>query len=161
VALSAFPAPWSDPTRRPDVPPRHAPRAAALLLPGTPGECAEARRFTVRTLAAWDLGHLADDARTVVGELTANAVRHAGTRHPLTAAEGEIRLRVTLRAAHLLIAVTDRGDDLPAYPGPAGDLDTAGRGLRVVEALSDHWGWTRYRPSGKTVWAQLPLRARI
>ncbi|MEU7321805.1 ATP-binding protein [Streptomyces griseoviridis] len=160
MALSAFPTPWSDPTGRPNVPPRHTPRAAALLLSGTSHECAEARRFTVRTLAAWESEHLADDARTVVGELTANAVRHARAHRPLDTAEAEIRLKLTLRPAHLLISVTDHGDDLPAYPPPAGDLDTAGRGLRVVEALSDHWGWTRYRPTGKTVWALLPLRPR-
>lgn len=137
-----------------------------LILPATPRECAEARRFAERTLVAWDSGRLRDDARAVVGELTANAVLHGRPHHPADsadpadAADLEIRLKLTLRPGHLLVAVTDRGAALPVRPGSAGPLDTAGRGLHVVEALSDHWGWTRYRPTGKTVWAMLPTRTR-
>lgn len=32
-----------------------------------------------------------------------------------------------------------------------------GRGLLLVEALASRWGTTPYPPSGKTVWACLPL----
>jgi len=36
-----------------------------------------------------------------------------------------------------------------------------GRGLRIVDALSEHWGWTRRALAGKTVWAMLPTRRRV
>jgi two-component sensor histidine kinase len=100
----------------------------------------------------------------VVTELLANAVLHAapdptaarpGPPRPL--AESEIWLKLSLRrSAHLVCAVTDPSDHPPVYPHTSDPFDEHGRGLRIIDALSEHWGWTRRHPMGKTVWAMLP-----
>ncbi|MDQ0688030.1 hypothetical protein QF032_007069 [Streptomyces achromogenes] len=138
---------------------RDSPRTAALHLAGSEEGFAQARDFTHRTLDCWSLGHCGDDAITVVTELAANAVLHAlphsGTdRFP-------VRLRLTLRRSHLVCAVTDPSDSLPVCPQSTDDLLEHGRGLHIIEALSEHWGWTRRFPVGKTVWAMLPTHPSI
>ncbi|MEW2048211.1 ATP-binding protein [Streptomyces sp. NPDC005476] len=138
------------------VPVRDAPRTAALHLMGSRAGFARAREFTQRTLDCWSLGHCTDDAVTVVTELAANAVLH-GLPDSSTD-EFHVRLRLTLRRSHLVCAVTDPSDSLPVYPHGADDLLEHGRGLHIVEALSEHWGWTRRAPVGKTVWAMLVTR---
>ncbi|WP_256096327.1 ATP-binding protein [Streptomyces sp. LUP30] len=135
---------------------RDSPRTAALNLTGSREEFAQARDFTHRTLDCWSLNHCSDDAVTVVTELAANAVLHA---LPHTSAdEFRVRLRLTLRRSHLVCAVTDPSDSLPVYPHAGDNLLEHGRGLHIIEALSEHWGWTRRCPVGKTVWAMLPTR---
>ncbi|MEU4876148.1 MULTISPECIES: ATP-binding protein [Streptomyces] len=135
---------------------RDSPRTAALELVGSREEFARARDFTHRTLGCWSLDHCRDDAVTVVTELAANAVLH-GLPHA-SADRLRVRLRLTLRRSHLVCAVTDPSDSLPVYPCTGDDLLEHGRGLHIVEALSEHWGWTRRCPVGKTVWAMLPTR---
>ncbi|MEV5486729.1 ATP-binding protein [Streptomyces bobili] len=135
-------------------------RTAVLHLSGSREGFAEARDFTHRTLDGWSLEHCADDALTVVTELAANAVLHALPDPPQDA--GDVRLRLSLRRSHLVCAVTDPSDDLPVYPHAGEDpLLEHGRGLHMIEALSEHWGWTRRSPVGKTVWAMLPTRTHI
>ncbi|MEU3611813.1 ATP-binding protein [Streptomyces sp. NPDC006872] len=135
-----------------------SPRTAALHLTGSRDGFAQARDFTHRTLDCWSLGHCGDDAVVVVTELAANAVLHA-LPHPWVD-EFHARLRLTLRRSHLVCAVTDPSDNLPVYPHSADALLEHGRGLQIVEALSEHWGWTRRSPVGKTVWAMLPTHHR-
>ncbi|MDQ0584896.1 ATP-binding protein [Streptomyces rishiriensis] len=137
---------------------RDSPRTAALYLMGSREGFAQARDFTQRTLDCWSLERCTDDAVTVVTELAANAVLH-GLPHTSTD-EFPVRLRLTLRRAHLVCAVTDPSDRLPVHSRAAGDLLEHGRGLHIIEALSEHWGWTRRSPAGKTVWAMLPTRPR-
>jgi anti-sigma regulatory factor (Ser/Thr protein kinase) len=135
---------------------RGSDRTAVLHLRGSREGFAEARDFTHRTLDAWSLDHCADDAVTVVTELAANAVLH-GLPHTCSD-DFDVRLRLTLRRSHLVCAVTDPSDGLPVCPQAGDDLLEHGRGLHIVEALSEHWGWTRRPPVGKTVWAMLPTR---
>ncbi|MEU0222423.1 ATP-binding protein, partial [Streptomyces sp. NPDC006265] len=52
-----------------------------------------------------------------------------------------------------------RADDHPPVYAPTGaSLDEHGRGLCIVDALSEEWGWAPTPPVGKTVWARLPTR---
>ncbi|MEV6612878.1 ATP-binding protein [Streptomyces sp. NPDC051051] len=135
---------------------RDSPRTAVLHLSGCREGFAAARDFTHRTLDGWSLEHCADDALTVVTELAANAVLHALPDPSEDSAD--VRLRLSLRRSHLVCAVTDPSDDLPVYPRAGDPLLEHGRGLHIIEALSEHWGWTRRCPVGKTVWAMLPTR---
>ncbi|MFD1271216.1 ATP-binding protein [Streptomyces kaempferi] len=118
---------------------------------------AQARDFTRRTLGRWALGDRGDDAALVVTELATNAVLHAVARPG--ADQTGVWLKLTLRRAHLVCAVTDQSDSPPVCPRTDGALEVHGRGLRIVEALSEHWGWT-LSPAGKTVWAMLPALPR-
>ncbi|WP_406437607.1 ATP-binding protein [Streptomyces sp. NBC_01613] len=163
MSLSAHPAPRFGPTALPVEragrgPRRTAPRTASLRLSGTGRGCAQAREFTDRTLGHWELDQCRDDALTVISELAANAMLHARLCDATDDDEAvsEVWVKLTLRSAHLVCAVTDQSDSLPRCPDKVGPLQEHGRGLLIVEALSQHWGWTRYTPRGKTVWAMLP-----
>jgi anti-sigma regulatory factor (Ser/Thr protein kinase) len=114
---------------------------------------ARARSFTRDTLRVWSLDHRCDDATLVVTELAANAATHAAARTP---GAPEIRLGFLLDPAHLLLTVSDHDDNPPVYaPTPGSSLEEHGRGLGIVDALSEDWGWTPNPPAGKTVWARL------
>ena len=132
---------------------------AALRLSGSRAGCAQAREFTERVLKDWELSRYRDDALTVVSELAANAVLHTRRHDEGEDSGSEVWLKLTRRPAHLVCAVTDQGDTLPGAAHRAGPLEERGRGLFIVEALSQHWGWTRYAPRGKTVWAMLSTGA--
>jgi anti-sigma regulatory factor (Ser/Thr protein kinase) len=129
-----------------------------VRLDSTEAGCAEARDFTRRTLDAWALDHCSDDALTVVTELAANAVVHAVPQAPSD--EPGVWLKLSLRRAHLVCAVTDPSNVLPVFPRTSDPLQEDGRGLLIVDALSEHWGWTWRSPVGKTVWAMLSARPR-
>ncbi|MFE5816945.1 ATP-binding protein [Streptomyces sp. NPDC056479] len=147
--------------------PRTSPRAVALRLVGAEQGCGQARDFVRRTLDAWELDHCGPDALTVVTELLANAVLHAvphcpARSGPHPSAEPEVWLKLSLRRpAHLVCAVIDPSDHPPVYPHTSDPLDEHGRGLRIIDALSEHWGWTRRHPMGKTVWAMLPTGEQV
>ena len=124
--------------------------SAVVLLPYTPSSVALARRDLVSDLAAAGIHEQAvGDAALVVSELLSNAIRHAA---PLTGAQ----VRVTWSLDHdaLRIAVSDAGDGpLPQVTEPAPGAP-GGRGLGIVESLSDRWGVLR-EDGMTTVWAQL------
>ncbi|MGW2834564.1 ATP-binding protein [Streptomyces sp. NPDC001286] len=136
-----------------------APRTVQLSLSGDLTGCGQARAFTERALLDWGLDQCIDDALTVVSELTANAMLHARRCEAGGEGETDVRLRLTRRPAHLVCAVTDRSDAVPVSPHAPDSFQEHGRGLFMVDALAQHWGWTRYTPSGKTVWAILPTEA--
>jgi hypothetical protein len=167
VPLPAHAAPSLGPSASPaertapaGVPPLNAPRTATLRLSGTDQGRIQARDFVERTLADWELDRCRADALTIVTELAAGAVRDTVADSPGDETAPEVWLKLTLRPAHLVCAVTDRSRSLPRYPLANGPLKEHGRGLHLVDALSEHWGWTRYAPTGKTVWAMLPTRSR-
>ncbi|MFF4259161.1 ATP-binding protein [Streptomyces sp. NPDC001663] len=147
-----------DRTAPPVAPLRGAPTTATLRLSGTDQECAQARAFTQGALSRWQLDHCRDDALSIVSELVGNAVLHARPGSPTDEGEPGVWLKLTVRPAHLVCAVTDQGSTLPICPRTTGSLHEHGRGLHIVEALSEHWGWTRSAPTGKTVWAMLSTR---
>jgi anti-sigma regulatory factor (Ser/Thr protein kinase) len=110
-----------------------------------------ARRFTRSTLKEWGLAGLADDAEVIVGEFVANAVSHAsrgtGTGQP-------IGLRLLRRTGEVMCAVLDPSDCAPVLRAPD-QTEEAGRGLQMVDQLSDVWGWSPVTGRGKAVWAIL------
>jgi anti-sigma regulatory factor (Ser/Thr protein kinase) len=110
-----------------------------------------ARRFTRNTLRDWGLTALADDAEAIVGEFVANAVSH-GAR---SAGSGQpIGLRLLRRTGEVMCAVLDSCERAPVLRIPD-RTEEAGRGLQMVDALSDVWGWSPVTGRGKAVWAIL------
>ncbi|MGW1625496.1 ATP-binding protein [Streptomyces sp. NPDC002172] len=114
----------------------------------------QARTFTHRTACHWSLDHLSNGAATVVTELAANAVTHAVPQAP----DGEAVAWLTLRldADHLMCAVTDPSGRPPVYPRVTDSSEENGRGLCIVEAVSEDRGRVRHSPAGRTFWAPLP-----
>jgi anti-sigma regulatory factor (Ser/Thr protein kinase) len=129
--------------------------SAALLVSCSAAGFSRARAFTRETLGCWSLGHRSDDATLVITELAANAAAHAVPR-PAAGGTDEVWLGLAFDPTHLLVTVSDPGDEPPAYtPDDVTALREHGRGLYIVDALAQEWGWTSRPPAGKTVWAKL------
>ncbi|MFE7173167.1 SpoIIE family protein phosphatase [Streptomyces sp. NPDC057616] len=108
------------------------------------------RRFTRRTLRAWGVSR--DDADAVlliVSELVTNALVHT---------DGQVRLDLTLLDNRVRVSVADSSPRTPVKPTSIGWEATGGRGILLVEAMSDTWG-TVPVSGGKQVWAEVPLSA--
>jgi hypothetical protein len=114
-----------------------------------------ARRLTRNALREWDLTLLADDAETIVTELVANAVTHGARLLPhRKPAEENLGLRLLRPSGVVICAVLDPSDSAPVPRAPGG-VEEAGRGLQLVDAISDVWGWSPVAGRGKAVWAIL------
>lgn len=103
-----------------------------------------ARRFIRASLADAGADDWSEVAELVVSELVTNAVVHAGT--PVGLAVWPCRRGVR-------VEVADGSLRLPATRDYAATAAT-GRGLHMVEQLSDRWG-ARPRNDGKVVWFEL------
>lgn len=108
----------------------------------------QARNFVTRHLVDHRLFYLVDPVRLVASELATNAVVHAHTsfRVALTALDHTVLLRVQ--------------DDSPALPSrrthPA--MATSGRGLEIVDMVSQDWGIDHDAAGSKSVWASFAIR---
>ena len=134
-----------------------APAVATCTLTATAQAARAARKFTRSTLTEWGLPALADDAEAIVAEFVANAVSHAArTAVGSRAAVGAqaVGLRLLRRTGEVMCAVLDPSDSAPILRKPS-KTDEAGRGLQMVDALSDVWGWSPVTGRGKAVWAIL------
>ncbi|NUP14626.1 MAG: ATP-binding protein [Streptomyces sp.] len=94
---------------------------------------------------------LADTAELLASELVGNAVRHA---------KGPAALRVRWSGGVLRIGAWDANPEPPEPPRDLAQLGEAeeGRGLAMVRACADLWGWqplTRNGNRGKYVWCEL------
>ncbi|WP_242433084.1 ATP-binding protein, partial [Streptomyces sp. Root264] len=114
-----------------------------------PEAARHARRFTRRSLRGWGVADTAMDAALlVVSELVTNALVHT---------DGPVRLDFTLIDRRLRVAVTDASPRTPFQPTDPGWEATGGRGILLVEAVSDSWG-TVPVSGGKQVWSELLLQ---
>lgn len=121
-------------------------------LPATAAAVACAREQVCRVLAEWELTGMADDAAMVVSEIVTNAVLH-------TVSTG-LTCWVWREDGRVLVQVGDQGSDrtVPVMRRAADD-DEGGRGLLLVDALSDEWGYSG-RGDGCVVWAVLAAPRR-
>jgi hypothetical protein len=120
-----------------------------------------ARGHTRLVLSEWGLSDFSDPAEQVVSELVTNAVTASGqligSRFGGRWSPGAPPVRLWLLSDYstVLVEVWDGSDRMPEPQ----DLDPEGehgRGLWLVEALSEDWG--AFRPahaSGKVTWAAL------
>ncbi|MFF6914026.1 ATP-binding protein [Streptomyces sp. NPDC012466] len=163
----AFPAgppsvtPYGNPPSLPETLPQFSgvlSASAALRVECSREGFARARTFTRDTLHGWSLDHRCDDTTLVITELAANAATHAAPVASGTPGVPEIRLGFLLDPAHLLVTVSDPDDTPPVYAPTGSSLEEHGRGLCIVDALSEEWGWSPSPPAGKTVWARLSTR---
>jgi hypothetical protein len=124
-----------------------------------------ARRYATAEFQSWHVpADTVDNAITIISELAANALRHAAlkpeaeaeppTGRPVASA---CTLVLQLWPAYLLILVCDEDRRLPVLRHPSRDAES-GRGLQLVDELSEAWGYALPEPAaGKVVWAQIML----
>jgi Histidine kinase-like ATPase domain len=138
-ALDPVPAGWASP-----------PRIATRLLGAGPGSVRAARDFTVATLHRWGAAERSSDIALVMSELLTNALRHAGSGD--TGPRRPVWLGLLQPGPCVLCAVADPSEAAPT-PQTPGSLAETGRGLHIICALSDQWGYTAPSETGKVVWA--------
>lgn len=137
-----------------------APSVMALALTPGPQPAREARRFTRSTFGRWGLDPLVDDAEVIVAEFVANAICHAAIdpaeseNRSAARVDPRIGLRLFRRVGEVMCAVLDPSDTAPVLKAPPQEAE-CGRGLQLVDALSDVWGWSPVVGRGKAVWAIL------
>jgi len=126
--------------------------SSALEFAPLPTAVPCARLHAIHVLHEWGLRDLADDAQMIVSELITNAIdvsRLLPERPPVS-------LRLLAGEKSLLIEVWDHSP-LDLEPREADADDECGRGLTVVAALADRWGWERTGSHRKVVWAELDV----
>ena len=103
-------------------------------------------------LHEWQQSRLIDTAELVACELVTNAIAATRASDCLC----PVRLRLASDGSRALILVSDSSPDPPRRINAVCDTES-GRGLLLVEALSNSWGWyaTREHGTTKTVWAEL------
>lgn len=107
----------------------------------------DTRHFVQAKLAEWAVDDdTAETAVLLASELVTNAVRHG---------HGDVRLRLRRACDALYIEVDDDGSASPDRRH-ADINDEGGRGLQLVEALSEAWG-ARPLDHGKSVWCAIKL----
>lgn len=132
--------------------PETEPWEYTLYIPNDVRAVTVSRRTLRLILTLHGLINLVDTAELLAAELVSNAVRHT---------KGPAALRVCWSAGVLRIGAWD-ADPEPPEPSrpldqPAG-LGEDGRGLALVRACADLWGWqplSRHGNRGKYVWCEL------
>ncbi|PIM66730.1 ATP-binding protein [Streptomyces sp. JV178] len=121
-----------------------------LHIPHDPRAVTVSRRTLRLILTMHGLPALLDTAELLATELIANAVLHT---------KGPAALRVRWTGGALWIGAWDGDPQPPAPPVRSGEpYVEAGRGLALVRACTNTWGWqpsSRFGQSGKYVWCEL------
>lgn len=128
------------------------PTVEEVRLPSLPESAATARRIArCVVLRHWLLGpQVAEDVVLLVSELVGNAVRHTGAR--------AFGVRMHRRRGRIRIEVRDPSRGLPCLM-PVQELDESGRGIFLVDKLSDRWG-VDLLPRGKNTWFEIRVADR-
>ena len=130
-----------------------------LELAALPSAVPCARLHARQVLWEWGLHVLTDTAELIVSELVTNAISASqgltGSQYAGHWMPGTPPLRLWLHGdpQRIVIQVWDANDQAPTRQAKELDAES-GRGLLLVEALSEAWG--SYRPhesTGKVVWA--------
>ncbi|WP_374106356.1 ATP-binding protein [Streptomyces sp. TRM70350] len=129
------------------IPPAYlAPRPVQYRMNLAVGEhsARHIRRIVRSLLAEWEMPDLTDAVELGVTELVANVVRHVPDR------------RCTLLVMRLptgaRLEVADGSDQLPSVPFGLSPESESGRGLLLLDAVTDKWGVDMRADGGKTVW---------
>lgn len=122
-----------------------------------------ARLHTRMVVKEWGLSELADTSELVVSELATNAL--IASAHPDGSPRYEhdlagmpvIQLRLFSDRVRLVVAVWDTHPNPPIARQATAEQEH-GRGLVLVEALSERWSWGVVQGwRGKVVWAELGM----
>jgi anti-sigma regulatory factor (Ser/Thr protein kinase) len=114
-----------------------------MVLAASPVSASKARDFVCFHLVEHHEVDLVDDVRLVVSELATNAVAHAQTPFVVT---------LSLADQLVLVVIQDTSTSVPVRRSPE-VTDLSGRGLMIVELLSQDWGTHTDAEGTKSVWA--------
>ncbi|WP_089008455.1 ATP-binding SpoIIE family protein phosphatase [Micromonospora viridifaciens] len=121
-------------------------RSASMEVPAEPTAPSRVRHWMSAQLAEWQVPEaLIGAAVLCTSELTTNALLHAGTA---------ARVEIDLSAERLLVSVADSGTRGQVTRAQTDTLSSRGRGLGLIEELSDAWG-TDPTVRGSTVWFEI------
>jgi serine phosphatase RsbU (regulator of sigma subunit)/anti-sigma regulatory factor (Ser/Thr protein kinase) len=123
-------------------------RTVLTVAQAEPERVADARNQLRELLHDWASDDQIDSAVLLVSEMVTNVLVH-------TDAEALLVAEMTGKAGsrRIRVEVTDRSDALPHKRQP-GELASSGRGLMLMELLSDAWG-VDPRGEGKSIWFEL------
>jgi anti-sigma regulatory factor (Ser/Thr protein kinase) len=105
-----------------------------------------ARELVAKHLPRWGLAALVEDAQIVASELVTNAVKCASC--------GTVGFALKCSGDVLCVEVQDSSPTEPVLR-QAGSEEESGRGLQLVEFLSDTWGFHWNSHGTKTTWCSL------
>src|SRR5262249_6331511 len=128
------------------------PRVSLLQLGAMPTAVGCGRGHARFVLMEWGLDYLVDDAVLITSELLTNALQASRTLGNST----PIALRLLANDEQLIIEAWDQWVENYHLKRTPGD-DEHGRGLAVINALSNRWGTGRLSDDYKVVWAALLL----
>ncbi|WP_418955634.1 ATP-binding protein [Streptomyces tritici] len=131
-------------------------RHCTVEFQALPSRIGQVRRIVSAHLRYWHLDALIDHAALGLTELLTNVHRHAQPDKKCT-------VEVELLMDRLTVSVQDHDPRLPSDTAGADSGDgeasdpyaTSGRGLAIVEAVSESWG-VRPKGTGKVIWFTLP-----
>ncbi|KUL32803.1 ATP-binding protein, partial [Streptomyces regalis] len=125
-----------------------------LYIPHDPRAVAISRRTLAHILTTHHLPTLIEPAQLLASELLTNALRH-------TTGPAALKLRHSGRSFRLGAWDTDPTPPTENLSTSEGD-DETGRGLHLIHAYADDWGWFQIngpgadgRGHGKYVWCEL------
>jgi len=132
------------------------PRRSSLGLGALPSAVPCARLHARQVLWEWGLSEVAEIAELLVSELVTNAVQAAQA----TVSDMPVNVRLSANRDRLLVEVWDSNVQPPVprvLENGLPEIDAeSGRGLFLVETLSERWGWYPTRnPVGKVIWCEL------
>ncbi|WP_078843880.1 SpoIIE family protein phosphatase [Streptomyces albus] len=121
------------------------------VAPADPESLATARHMLREAVRAWGVTDRADDIELVADELITNSLLHTDGGAVVTV------LMLPGPESRLRLEVQDRSSGWPRRRQP-GDAGTSGRGLLLVDMLTDVWG-VESRGPGKAVWCEFGTAA--
>ncbi|SCG76173.1 SpoIIE family protein phosphatase [Micromonospora inositola] len=125
-------------------------RSARMEVPAEPTAPSRVRHWMTAQLTEWRVPEAVVGAAVLcTSELTTNALLHAGTA---------ARVEIDLSAERLLVSVADSGTRGTVTRAQTDTLSSRGRGLGLIEELSDAWG-TDPTVRGSTVWFEILIAA--
>ncbi|MEU1688824.1 SpoIIE family protein phosphatase [Micromonospora sp. NPDC005707] len=121
-------------------------RSAGMEVPAEPTAPSRVRHWMTAQLTDWQVPEAVVGAAVLcTSELTTNALLHAGTA---------ARVEIDLSPERLLVSVADSGTRGQVTRAQTDTLSSRGRGLGLIEELSDAWG-TDPTVRGSTVWFEI------
>jgi anti-sigma regulatory factor (Ser/Thr protein kinase) len=112
------------------------PLRTSLELGALPSAVGCARFHVRQVLWEWGLTQFSERVELLISELLTNAVQASQVMEGIT----PVRFWMLSDEARVLVLVRD-GDPRPPVRIDTDELNERGRGLLLVEALSDQWSW--------------------